>query len=394
MNYINSKKYQFVFSYETKKGKKWGYRYKYYNFLNERKESSQRGFDTEQLAYKSLLDIQSKIANGSFNEVANNKTKVKDWMAIWYETFEDDWKINSQSQRMNAIHKHINPLIGDYTLSKLDLVTYKRKFIKPLLEKYKPSTVDLLHSIFMVAINAAVNNETLDKNRLRDVRIPKPKKSENFLTVTQLSHFLKFTKENENITNYTLVLLLAYSGMRIGELLGLTPDDIDFKKNVISINRTRDGKGVRSPKTKNSYRKIKMDQVVMDQLRKYMIWLKAEKLQYGHKLQKDDFFFCSYQTGERLASTTPTALFRRLSKVLDVKITPHGLRHTHATLLLRDKKPVISVAKRLGNTPDMVMNIYGHVLDDMEDDLVDSFSDTLNGFNSESGELTGEHFIN
>lgn len=392
MKYTNSKKYQFVFSYETKKGKKWGYRYKYYDFLNERKESSQRGFDSEKLAYKSLIEIQSKIENGSFNEVANNKTKVKDWVIIWYETFEDEWKITSQSQRKNAIHKHIIPLIGDYTLAKLDLVTYKRKFIKPLLDKYNPSTVDLLHSLFMVAVNAAVKNESLDKNRLKDVKIPRPEKSENFLTAAQLSLLLEIAKEKENITNYTLILVLAYSGMRIGELLGLMVSDVDFENNLIMINRTRDGKGVRTPKTRNSYRKIKMDQFVMLQMKRYLIWLKAEKLQHGYTLKPDDFFFCSYQTGERLAYTTPTALFKRMSKEIGTKITPHGLRHTHATLLLRDKKPVISVAKRLGNTPDMVMNIYGHVLDDMEDDLVDSFSDSLNHLKSETGERTGEHF--
>ena len=368
MNYIKSKKYQFVFSYETKKGKKWLYRYRYYNSFNERKE-----------AYKALIDVQSKAANGAFNELSSDKMKVKDWMKIWYETFEDDWKINSQLQRINAIENHINPLIGNYVLSKLDLVTYRTKFIKPLLANYKPSTVDLLHSIFMIAVNAAVKNESLNKNRLKDVVIPETAKSENYLTDKELEIFITAAKETENITNYTLVLVLAYSGMRIGEALGLTEDDLDFEKNTISINRTRDARGTRMPKTKNSYRKIKMSPVVMKQVKKYVLWVKTNRLQFGKPYSSSDFLFCSYQTGEPMSPSTPTYIFRRLCSTTGLKnLSPHGLRHTHATLLLKDKQPVISVAKRLGNTPDMVNNIYGHVMEDMEDDLVDSFSNSLN----------------
>lgn len=379
MNYIKSKKYQFVFSYESKKGKKWLYRYRYYNNFNERKEASKQGFDTEKEAYKALLEVQTKAANGSFKELSSDRLKVKDWMKIWYETFEDDWKINSQLQRVNAIENHINPLIGDYTLSTLDLVTYKTKFIKPLLEKYKPGTVDLLHSIFMIAVNAAVKNESLDRNRIKEVYIPEPTKSENYLTDKELEHFINTAKETENITNYTLVLVLAYSGMRIGEALGLTEDDLDFEKNTISINRTRDGKGTRTPKTKNSYRTIKMSPVIMQQVKKYLLWVKTNRLQFGKPYKSTDFLFCSYQTGDPLSPSTPLYVFRRLcSKSGLKKLSPHGLRHTHATLLLKDNKPVVSVAKRLGNTPDMINNIYGHVIEAMEDDLVDSFSNSLN----------------
>lgn len=378
MKYTKSKKHEYVYSYDTKSGKKWTYRYRYYNSLGERKEASKRGFSSEKAAYKELLQVQVKSADGRTKELDNSNIKVKNWLEIWYETYEPDWKINTRVQRKNIVENIIIPRIGNYTLKKLNIATYKRVFINELLKKYKPSTVELIHTIFKIALNAAVDNEVLDKNRLISIAIPAPDANENYLDDNDLQLLLKTAKETENETTYTLTVLLAYSGMRVGEALGLTEKDLSFTENFISIKRTRDGQGVHTPKTKRSIRKIKMDPLVMNQLKKYILWVKTEKLRLGMIYRKTDFLFCSYQSMGPLSPNSTSYLFKRLCKRAGIKhITPHGLRHTHATLLLKDGSPPISVAKRLGNTPDMINNIYGHVLDSMEDDLVSTFSNGL-----------------
>lgn len=378
MKDTKSKKYEYIYSYNTKGGKKWKYRYKYYTSLGERKEATKSGFTTEKSAYKALLEIQVKTVHGHTKEIEHSSMRVKEWAEIWYVTYENDWKVNTRIQRRDIINHQIVPLIGNLKISNLNVATYKRDFINELLKNYKPSTVDLFHTIFMICLNAAVNNEILDKNRLSTIILPESKKKENYLNDEELHKFLAAAKETENITTYTLIVLLAYSGIRVGEALGLSEEDISFDNNFIAINRTRDGRGVHTPKTLRSNRKVRLDPVVMKQLKKYLYWVKKEKFRHGRIQKPNDFLFISYQTLNPLSSNSTSYLFKRVCKHAGIKhITPHGLRHTHATLLLKDGKPVISVAKRLGNSPSMIMNVYGHVLESMEDDLVDSFSDNL-----------------
>lgn len=157
-----------------------------------------------------------------------------------------------------------------------------------------------------------------------------------------------------------------------------TEEDVLFEESLVSIVRTRDGQGVHTPKSKRSLRKVKLDPIIMIQLKKYLLWVKKEKLRFGMIHRPTDFLFCSYQSMGPLSPNSTSYLFKRLCERAGLRhITPHGLRHTHATLLLKGGNQVISVAKRLGNTPDMINNIYGHVLDSMEDDMVTTFSDSL-----------------
>lgn len=378
MKYTKSKKYEYVYSYETKSGKKWTYRYKYYNSLGERKEATKSGFSSEKAAYKELLQVQVKNMDGKTKQLDNSNIKISSWMDTWYQTYEADWKKNTRVQRKHIVYDIIIPMIGNYGLQKLNVATYKRVFINKLSEKYKPSTVDLVHKIFKIAMNAAVDSEITDKNRFKSINIAQNESKENYLDQHQLNQLLKTAKETENITTYTLIVLLAYSGMRLGEALGLTEEDVLFEESLVSIVRTRDGQGVHTPKSKRSLRKVKLDPTVMTQLKKYLLWVKKEKLRFGMIHRPTDFLFCSYQSMGPLSPNSTSYLFKRLCERAGLRhITPHGLRHTHATLLLKGGNQVISVAKRLGNTPDMINNIYGHVLDSMEDDMVTTFSDSL-----------------
>lgn len=378
MKYTKSKKYEYVYSYETKSGKKWNYRYKYYNSLGERKEATKSGFTSEKAAYKELLQVQVKNMDGKTKQLDNSNIKISSWMDTWYQTYEADWKKNTRVQRKHIVYDIIIPMIGNYGLQKLNVATYKRVFINVLGEKYKPSTVDLIHKIFKIAMNAAVDSEITDKNRFKSINIAQNESKENYLDQHQLNQLLKTAKETENITTYTLIVLLAYSGIRLGEALGLTEEDISFEESSVSIVRTRDGQGVHTPKSKRSLRKVRLDSIVMTQLKKYLFWVKKEKFRFGMIHRPTDFLFCSYQSMGPLSPNSTSYLFKRLCERAGLRhITPHGLRHTHATLLLKGGSQVISVAKRLGNTPDMINNIYGHVLDSMEDDMVTTFSDSL-----------------
>lgn len=379
-----SKKDNELFYYFNAKGEKlWCFRHRYYNSLGKRREKSKQGFKSEKEAYRSLLEVKASILNGNVKKVENSNLTVSEWLDIWYETHKNSWKETTRIQRENAIKHQMKPLLGKYKLAELDKSTYIRKYINFLSKDYKLSTVKLFHRLFKIAVNAAVDNEIIPRNRFNKISI-KSESSEidelndNFLTANELNTFLKYAKNLENITNYTLIKLLAFSGLRKGEALGLMWKNVNFAEQTLTVERTRDNKGTRSPKTKNSYRTILIDNELLKQLELYRTWCKATKLSFGMHLKDHDFIFISHQSGNPVTDNTLLYSFRRILKKSGIKrITPHGLRHTHATVLISRRIPDIVIAKRLGNTPQMIANVYGHLYKDLETESVQAFEHAL-----------------
>ncbi|EOP82982.1 hypothetical protein IGM_05177 [Bacillus cereus HuB4-4] len=379
MKMHKSKKDNDLFYYfNTKDEKLWCYRHRYYDALGKRREKYKQGFKNEKDAYRALLEIKASVLNGDTKQVENSNLTISEWLDIWFEAHKNDWKISSQIQRKNAIKYQMKPILGKYKLADLDKTTYKRVFINELLKKYEPSTVQLFHRLFKVAINAAVDDEIIPRNRFNKITIKNERTDDNFLTADELKKFLSSAKELENITNYTLLLLLAFTGLRKGESLGLKWENIDFENNTLTVERTRDNKGARTPKTQNSYRTILIDDTLIKQLKTYHIWCKETKLSFGTRLSDKDFIFISYQTGTPITDNAIKFSMDRLIKKTGYKrITPHGLRHTHATILISQRIPVKVIADRLGNTPAMILDIYGHSFKQLEEETVESFSKAL-----------------
>lgn len=360
--------------------KRWLYRHRYYDVLGKRREKKQQGFTSESAAYRALCEVRAKLVTGNNIEVENENMKVSEWLDIWYESNKNSWRDNTVRQRQNMIRDQFKPLLGKYKLASLDKETYKREFIQKLEKQgYKASTIRLFHRVFKVAINAAVDNEFLPRNRFTKVIIKDDDSNDDVfvLTKTELQKVLNYALENETITISTLFHFLAYSGCRRGEAFGLQWKDIDFVNNRITIERQRTKSKVGPLKTKNSYRTIDMEPTIMQMLKKYQSWCKQLFLYNGQKLKEDDFVFISYQTKEPFADNSLHYAFHRVKERTGITspFTPHVFRHTHATLLLLSAKvDVTVVADRLGNTPKVVWETYAHVLEEAKLEVVEIFS--------------------
>ena len=391
MKYKKSTKEKEVFSYENAKGHKlWMFRHKYYDGLTgKRKEKKKSGFKTEKAAIKALLEVKAQTLRGNTKTIENENITVGAWLDTWFETNQRSWSKKTIVQREIAIRLQMKPLLGHYKLQKLDKATYQKAFINVLEDQYAPSMVRSLHTLFKIAVNAAVEEELIDRNRFTRIKFSKKEETNNnYLTPQQLVEFLHAAEKHESITNYTMLLLIAYTGMRAGEACGLKWKDIDFKSNTISIMRSRGQYGVGTTKTKNSERTIPVDKIVIEQLRKYRIWCKKTLLSFGKTKTVEDeeaFIFISQYTGEPFIFHS-TSIMRRVLKHIGVSgVTLHGLRHTHATILLNDGLPVKVIANRLGNTPQMIHTVYGHILKEMEQRAVAAFSDSLKTVGAKTG---------
>lgn len=374
-----------IYYYFLKNGdKRFMYRHKYYDVLGKRKEKKKSGFRTEKEALRSLLQVKADLLDGQVKKVESGQMTVAQWMDIWYETYKNGWEVTSQVLRKSVIEDHIKPLIGRYRLNKLDRTTYIREFINKLLKDYESSSVYSYHALFKSAINAAVEDELISRNRISKINIEKNDKLDNFLNPKELNLFLNYSKKYLTITGYTLIHLLAYTGLRRGEALGLKWKNINFEKSTITVERTRDYYGERAPKTKSSNRTIKVDDYLVDLLRIYKKWCIETKFKFGMQLdKKNDLVFISYQGGMPCTGNYAVYVFESLynhlkkNNIKIKKITPHGLRHTHATILINNQVPPKTIADRLGNTVEMIYNVYSHAFEDLEDKAVLAFNESL-----------------
>lgn len=367
-----------VYYYFLKSGtKRFMYRHKYYDSAGKRKEKKKSSFKTEKEAFKELLDVKAATLRGETKRIENENITVAQWLDIWFETSKRRWKLSTITNREAMIRLNINPFIGHFKLQSLTKSMYQESLINKIELKYAPSTVRVVHSVFMIAVNAAVEDEILQRNKLRRISLPSERKKNAesmVLTSEEIHTMLTYTKQHEDETYYSLLLLLSYTGMRKGEALGLQWRDVNFEDKTVNIIRNRTRFGTGTTKTKNSERKIKVGGNVTDQLYRYQLVVKEKMLSEGRKLEDEDYVFLSLESLIPMPPTTLQKGFTRIIKRSGLnKTTLHSLRHSHATILMNDGVPVRAIAERLGNTPEIIHTTYGHVLREMEDQIIDTF---------------------
>lgn len=381
--YIKSKRYENVYSYETKKGLFYMYKIRYYDELGKRKEKSESGFKDEKAAYRKSLEMLINIDDNELSKINPTNLTVGQWYDKWIE-INTQWSDNTKTSRISAGRDYIKPLIGHIKLKDLDLMKYEILFIKQLEKTYiskdrfmQPSTIGLYHTYMNVCINAAVKRSLIPSNKIVDANLPVIEdKRVKYVTLNDLNRIIEDVHTNEPISNYIIILFLSFTGCRVGELLALTWNDIDFENRMITIKASRKHSKISSTKNKKM-RRIPISEQVISDLKKYRSWCIQRLFNNGKALNNNDYVFISDQKGTRIGHTTITYLLKRVKKRTGISITPHGFRHTHATILAGENMSFMTIAKRLGNTPEVVISNYAHVTEEMETQLVEVFDEKL-----------------
>ena len=171
-----------------------------------------------------------------------------------------------------------------------------------------------------------------------------------------------FKRLSTETSTYHLLLLALVSGARFGELVGLTKNDFNFKNNTISINKSWDykqGTGFAPLKTYSSERTISIDKKVMSEFKKLIVAVPANKY---------DLVFYRQSSIKVVTNEGANKLLKNTLAALKIEaISFHGLRHTHASVLLYKGANINSVSKRLGHADiQTTMDHYVHVLKEME----------------------------
>lgn len=344
------------------------------------RRTTRRGFRTQKEAKQAernlLLDIEenglpsagaSQLLNPTFEELAS----------MWLENYKTTVKPTTFENVRSKVEKMTEEHFKGMKLKQIT-VTYCQKVVIELSKSY------VLYNHYLSVINRifkyAVLMDVLNSNPFDKVIKPKSRQTQrkgNFLTKEELKEFLKLAQSATLSYFFPLVHLMAYTGLRQGEAIALKWSDIDFEDKKITVNKTavriKEKQSLQTPKTKNSKRVISIDPNTLSILKN---WKKDQIKIYfknGKHFEGDDNFIFTNQRGDWVHIHNFIPYFKRFVTDHGLKpITPHGLRHTHASLLFSAGVDPKNISDRLGHsTIKITLDLYTHITEEQRTDTVE-----------------------
>lgn len=329
------------------------------------------------IAQQMELDFTDQYKKNQASGVNMKLTEVWEWFSKYYAP--NYLRESTQEMMRNIVETKILPEIGhiklgDFSPNRItaflyDVAIYKDKDGKPIkpTQYYKDSYTQLIFSKLHTLFDVAVKQGWIKDNPCTNAIKPKRNKTQK-LPPFEIDQIKDLLKRSENFDTYNAVIhFQLYTGMRIGETLALTWDDIDFDKRTININKTinyvRGEFKVGPPKTENSYRILGMNNTVYNLLQQVKEEQDKMKLALKDVWQDLNLVF-TQDTGGYIQKANINNRLSSLKKGTNYEyITVHSLRHANATLLLMNGVDLKIVSAHLGhNDIQTTANVYIDVL--------------------------------
>ena len=330
-------------AYYDETTKTWFCKFYYTDYTGAKKQKKKRGFKLQREAKeweRSFLERMQGTPDMTFQALYD----------IYIEDMSHRLRQNSVDGKKNVFKNRILPYFKDKPINHITAVDIRAWQNEQISAGYSDAYLDRIQNMLTTILNYAVTYYNLPANPCdRAGHMGKRTRSMNFWTLEQYNRFIG---QITDITAYTALQVLFYSGMRFGELLALTLQDVDFAANTISVtkslqHRAKEGDLITPTKTDNGIRVISMPAAIMQELKAY-----TEKL---YALDPE----------ERIFSFTKSLIrgnMQRGAKAADIPfIRIHDLRHSHVSLLIHMGFTPLLIAERIGDTVQMVNSTYGHL---------------------------------
>lgn len=369
--------------YTTKNGET---RYLFQTYLGidpatgKERRTTRRGFKTMKEAKQAernlLLDVEENGLPSNQSDGFQDPT-FGELASLWLENYRTTVKPSTFENVRSKVEKMTEEHFKELKLKKIT-VAYCQKIVIELSKSY------VLYNHYLSVINRifkyAVLMDVINSNPFDKVIKPKSRQTQrkgNFLTKEELKEFLKLAQTATLSYFFPLVHLMSYTGLRQGEALALKWSDIDFENKKITVDKTavriKEKQTLQTPKTKNSKRVISIDPTTLLILKS---WKKDQIKIYfknGKHFEGDGNFIFTNERAEWVHIHNFIRYFKRFIADHKLKpITPHGLRHTHASLLFSAGVEPKNISDRLGHsTVQITLDLYTHITEEQRTDTVE-----------------------
>ncbi|WP_260989897.1 site-specific integrase [Paenibacillus xylanexedens] len=376
----------------------------------KRKQKSKGGFKTKKEAQLAAAELISEMNKGQY--VAENK--------MTFEELANDWLINYKrlgkpkkegTIRIRNVEKNL--LLPFFKMKKAMDITHNdyQDSLITLMEGQFDSegntikkgladnTMSGVHATASMIFKHGVKIGAVKKDPTIDAKVPKKAKTvkdledntdlPEYLERDELLLFLETVKEYGLENDYETFNTLAYTGIRVGELCALKETDVNFEENKIRITKTLYNPennykkySLVTPKTVSSFREIDVDEEVMDMIKNLIKLHKIEKEKRSNSYHDEGFVFARVGAFAGYPEIPKKVGLRmaRLIKLanLNTNLTPHSLRHTHASLLAEAGATLEQIMHRLGHANDEITRrIYLHITKPKRKEAAQKFSELM-----------------
>ncbi|HEX4402730.1 MAG TPA: tyrosine-type recombinase/integrase [Galbitalea sp.] len=341
--------------YETSSGRRYRVRYR----KPDRSQTDKRGFRTKREAELFLASVEVAKATGRYIDPTRARITVADWMQTYISTRADLRR--STLERMEGVSRlHIIPALGQIPLSELTRLRCQQ-FVSELNKTQAPGSVHKVATVLSGAMQLAVDDGRLAGNPASRLKLPRQmKKRKKFLTHQQVADLAAAVDSRAKGEGFGLLIyVLAYTGLRWGELAGLRVRDLDFTRRRLNVRETMvevGGYFEESAPKDYEERSIPVPAFIMSQLETHV----ASK-------SDADRVFVSARTHRPIRNQS----FRRYwfndaaTEIGIPGLTPHELRHTCASLAVSVGANVKALQKMLGHASAAItLDVYADLFDE------------------------------
>lgn len=334
------------------------------NYDSILKQKQKGGFKTKAEAKAYGIKMESDTLQGI--DITQNPVFI-DYMREWYHLYKEPTAAPATKTKYRYELRIIDSYFGKTKIKSIDRLKYQN-FINTLAKKYAPISIMHINSDIRACVRYATEDGLISSNFTMNVSLHGNKDKElkvEYLNIQEIKRLVAATINSLSIyfPSRYMVLTAIYTGMRLGEIGGLTWNDLDFKNNILDINKAwnADTQDFGPTKNPNSVRKVQVNSMLMDKLKE----LKQNKF----KNSKRNLVF---DTGidKPPSSGAVNEVLRTLLKEANINkpLHFHSLRHVHVAFLLNNQIDISVISKRLGHKDiATTLKFYAYLIDELKE---------------------------